>query len=383
MATTNTSQPRSLTRVKIDTAFGSMAETFSLPKVAIETLFATIAKDCTTAAERWLYLQTCKANALNPLMKQLYANKRGGQLVLTVSYYVFTSRAKRDGYITQSSPVFEKDTWGGWDAVAGRPISHVAPLSRGSVVGAWARATPMDGKGEGYGAFYPLSELLPPPLWGNDSPKWRENKVTPESPKWDLIRAGAYGPMWSKMPGRMAEKCAVAHVCRRVTPDLEALYTPEELLGEESPRETPISELAEADVVGVSDAKPEPEAKTAGQQLDEAAQSAAAQPAETETSASSEKSIDERLLEVLSVKDDADRNLLRAVRERLEPARLAGKEKGPRTDEQKKKLLEAIDAVQALRNDYDAEVALQAVTSTKGPDVAADIREYAAKMERE
>lgn len=366
MASTTDRAPLSLTRHKIDAAFGSMAMTFSLPKASLVTLFSTIAAECKTQEDQWLYLQTCKAYGLNPLMKQLYATRRGGQLVLQLSYYVFTSRARQAGYLIKSSPVYAEDKWGGFDAVAGRPVSHTAALVRKNLVGAWACAVPAEGGGECVGAFYPLSELLPPPLWGREDSRWGK---TDRSDVWACIQIGAYGPMWSKMPGRMAEKCAVAHVGRRVAPDLEAIYAPEEF-GEETPRETPISEMKEAEVVAVSDPTP-----TAGEQM-AAAQTEKQAPPE-DAPAAEQESLDECILRLLSVDSDDDRAIIRAVRERIEPGRAKnGSKAPPRTDDEKRALIDALEAARALAAKLDSAQALQAITSGKGPNVVDDIRKF-------
>lgn len=210
-----------------DQAFGALATQLQFSKQDLENIFATVASACKTTGERWLYMQTVKSLGANPFKKDVYAvktrKKENGQWVdavdFRVSYHFINGVARVAGYVIVSSQHWSADTWGGWDHVAGQPVQHiqVAGKSRGVLLGAWARAVPTKG-GPAIGAYLPLEELVPPIMFDD------KRKAT----VFESIVNGAYGPFWQRMPGRQCEKCVVAHVGRRVCPDLGAAYLAEE-----------------------------------------------------------------------------------------------------------------------------------------------------------
>ncbi len=210
-----------------DRAFGSLMTELKFSKEDAENIFGTIASACKTTGERWLYLQTVKALGANPFKKDVYAvrtrKQENGQWVdgvdFRVSYHYVTGVTRAAGYVVVSAQHWSADTWGGWDAVAGQPVQHVQkPGARGVLLGAWARAVPIKPGCSPIGAYLPLDEIVPMPLF----------KDRVKASVFESILAGAYGPFWHRMPGRMAEKCVVAHVGRRVCPDLGAAYVAEE-----------------------------------------------------------------------------------------------------------------------------------------------------------
>lgn len=221
-------------------AFGSLGAALALKPVDLDCLFRTLWKAAETREERWLCLQTAKARGLNPLKGELMVSKRGGQLTFQTSYYVFVSRARRGGWeMRASSPVWEKDEWGGWDAVTGMPVKHVQTAfgDRGRLLGAWATLKRIGGT-DTVGALMELGDLAISPQWGKDDNRWKE---TARADVWEAIRVGAYGPFWQRAPGRQGEKCVFAHLARRMVPDLESLYLPEEVGGDsESAPKAPI-----------------------------------------------------------------------------------------------------------------------------------------------
>jgi hypothetical protein len=262
----------SLSLVGVDRAFGSMSTKVAVSAKELQVLFSTIAAECETNEERGLFLQVCKARGLNPFKGEVWATKKGRKLVFLTSYYVAVSRARQAGYLINGAPVFEKDDVGTWDTVECRPSHHRQPMvgDRGACLGGWVRALPVQTPPGTIpaiiGQFIELHELVPPPLWKtggrNYSPdgRWAEHDLNPDCPPeqaWRAALAGAYGPFWQRAPGRAVEKCLAAHIGRRVAPDLESLYIPEELTGEESKTTTVAKDVFEVEAVESKPAEPE------------------------------------------------------------------------------------------------------------------------------
>jgi hypothetical protein len=184
-----------------------LPSSMKLTAADLETVFSTIAPACDTQEKMRLYIAKCQAVGIHPLSGELTCwmqNTKGGpRLTFVVGYGVFVARATRAGYALRYGVVHENDVWGGWDAVNAAPVKHVcaAGKARGQVLGAWCQAIPKDKSGLVVGQYFDIAELR-----------------------------NAGNPLWGTNPATMAEKAAVARVCRRVCPDLATMISPEERL---------------------------------------------------------------------------------------------------------------------------------------------------------
>lgn len=188
-------------------AMGSLQPIGLVNQQLVDLVFKTVAKECQNGDERTLYLQTCKANGLNPLKKELYATRRKGALVFITAYTVFVSRCTRMGFIVHGEAVCEGDVFEGWDAVKLEPIKHVIPTERGNVLAAYGWVTDRQGVR----------------VKGNWWP-WRE-----------LVLDNQSSPTWKSMPVHMSRRIPVLRLAREICPDLASLYGAEEMVGELHP----------------------------------------------------------------------------------------------------------------------------------------------------
>ena len=175
----------------------------------IDLIFRTVAKECKNKDERALYLMKCKANGLSPLKQQLYATRRGAEIVFITAYSVFVSRSRRAGFVIHGECVCEGDQWSGWDAVRLMPVSHVIQREfddRGNILGAYAFATHLATGRRLHGGWWSWAELV------TDT-----GKVDRKD-----------GFMWRQLPTHMSKRVAWLRVARMIAPDLDSLYGAEE-----------------------------------------------------------------------------------------------------------------------------------------------------------
>ncbi len=164
----------------------------------IDLIKMTVAKEATDLELR-LFLHTCQRSKLDPLRKQIYFAKIKGRVTVMAGVDGLQARAEDfpDYKGTTGFAVCEKDEFL-FDAIKGRPVSHIFPAVRGDAVGAWATVK-RKGKTP-FSVFVKMSE-------------YNKNENN-----------------WLLMPTVMIEKCARMTALRRAFPDpFSGIYDPAEL----------------------------------------------------------------------------------------------------------------------------------------------------------
>lgn len=162
---------------------------FTFNEQQVELIKKTVAKGCTND-ELALFMYTCKRTGLDPLIRQIYAVKRGGasnQMTIQTGIDGYRLIAERTGrYVPgRESTFIEKD---------GKIISATAYVKK---------------------------------LVNNE---WHEVAATAYFDEYAPIFNGQLGAMWKKMGHVMISKCAEALVLRRAFPaEISGLYTSEEM----------------------------------------------------------------------------------------------------------------------------------------------------------
>lgn len=192
-----------------------------------------------TDQEILFFVALCKSQKLNPFTREAYLVKYGNQAATQlVSYTVLLKRAfahpkyaGMESGITMLSP-------------DGRRIVRregYAPFKRlgGTVIGAWARVH----------------------IKGYECPIYVEVDFDEFAGK---KKDGSLNSMWSKMPGVMIHKVAVAHVLRLAFPcEFSGLYVAEEF-GNEEPKMQPVKmpeyqQPADTEAIGTERVDPMPD----------------------------------------------------------------------------------------------------------------------------
>lgn len=137
-----------------------------------------------------LFIEVCKRRALDPFAKQVFAIKRGPNMVIQTSIDGYRLIAERSGrYLGQSEPL-----WCGEDS---------------KWVDVWTKKTP------------PFAAKVGVFKQGHGTPTWG-------IAYWETYAAP--GPFWKKAPAHMLAKCAEALALKKAFPEeLSGLYTDDEM----------------------------------------------------------------------------------------------------------------------------------------------------------